>query len=173
MRDEDEDKVGYGKPPKATRFKRGQASPCPDGGWNTKRRKQAALRAEEELAEAEVEKSLADRIVAWASKKRQVQLNGVIEQRSGLELAFMQLQEQAMKGDPKAQRLYFSLMKEMGLLKPGETHKGGGVLVVYPVMEQDQWIKCTEGERLPKDPLHGTAYAGGPVGPDKRGRNPP
>lgn len=55
---------------------------------------------------------------------------------------------------------------DRGFRQPGQ---GGGadgkarpsVLVVYPIMKVDDWAKATEGELLPKDPLHGIPGAQG------------
>lgn len=56
----------------------------------------------------------------------------------------------------------------------GDNGQKTGVLVVYPIMKVDEWAKATEGELLPRDPLHGIPGAEGLLLEDKTGgRRPP
>jgi hypothetical protein len=165
--DDDNDDVGYGRPPKRTRFKKGQSG-CPDGGWKTKRAKTDQEKEEEKPNPSQ-------QIFDWYTKKRRVRVGGVTTEMTAIELMLHQLEEEAfVKKDPEARKLLLGMLKPMGLLKaPPQRQPGTGVLVVYPMAEQTDWIARTEGELLPKDPLHGTSYAGGSLAKKKFRRGPP
>lgn len=152
---DDDEPVGYRRPPKKHRFKKGQSG-CPDGGWPKKRAKQAR-------AKRKAERSPQQCVEAWFKKKRRVRINGKDEELTLLDLALLQLEEAAfVQRDPKAQKLFFAMAERNGYLKaPPPRIPGTGVLVVYPIMEQEEWIKATEGELLPKNPLHGVPGAEG------------
>ncbi|MCR6643838.1 MAG: hypothetical protein NVV62_04590 [Terricaulis sp.] len=66
------------------------------------------------------------------------------------------------------------LLRETGLYDPAPEPGKTGVLVVYPIMEADEWEKATAGELLPKDPLHGIPGAEGLLAePSAHGRPMP
>jgi hypothetical protein len=149
---DDDDPVGYGKPPKHTRFKKGQSG-CPDGGWPKRRAGQAEQRAK---AKAE-EESIGAIVQAWFAKRRPARVNGKEVEANRIELLLAVLEEDALvKRDRQAQKLLLDLARKTGLLAPPPPPKqGGGVLVVYAPLRAEEWERQTEGELLTKDPLEG------------------
>ena len=85
-------KVGYGKPPKHTQFKKGQSG-------NAKGRPKGAKNIE-----TIVKQELNDKV--------KVTLGGKTKKLTKLEIAMKQIADKAAKGDPKALAMMFSLAKE-------------------------------------------------------------
>lgn len=153
----DDDEVGYGKPPKKHQFKKGQSG-CPDGGAAIKRAKKAKAARKEQTTSPQ------QMVTDWFTKqKKRVKINGKARRLTRLELALMHLEEDMfVKRDPNARKLFFAVAERNGWLKAPPPRSGKtGVLVVYPIMGQEEWEKATEGELLPKDPLHGIPGAEG------------
>lgn len=150
---EDEDyEVGYGRPPKHTRFKKGKSG-CPDGGHD-KRRANKQQRQQKEKHEQE---SIGQKIIDHFTAMHRVKINGVDQDLTMLEVALKQLAEDALvKRDPAARKLLLEIGQKNGWFKappPGKAESG--VLVVYAPQTMEQWTKATEGELLPKNPLEG------------------
>ncbi|MEJ0058472.1 MAG: DUF5681 domain-containing protein [Terricaulis sp.] len=149
--DEEIEVVGPGNPPVSGRFKKGQSG-CPDGGWKQRRARQ---KVKEEKA-AKKEESIAETLKRVAGRMRKVTVGGKPIEISTIEALVMRLSEQALAGDIKSSRTLISLLKDTGQLKAPLERNGGGVLVVYPIMKQQEWIDATEGDHhLTKDPLDG------------------
>ena len=153
----DDDKIGYGKPPKKHQFKKGQSG-CPDGGAAIKRAKKAKAARKEQATSPQ------QMMVDWFAKHRKrVKLNGRTKRMTRFEIFLMQLEEDALvKRDLDARKLLADIANRNGWFKAPPPKTGRtGVLVVYPIPTVEQWEKETEGERLPKDPLHGIPGAEG------------
>jgi hypothetical protein len=82
-RDQSDYEVGYGKPPKATQFKKGQS-----GNPRGRPKKQP--------------KDVAAHMSDLLEEKRPVRIDGKTVMMSGEELVARRLMEKALKGDPKA-----------------------------------------------------------------------
>jgi hypothetical protein len=148
--DEEHEAVGPGNPPVSGRFKKGESG-CPDGGWKIRRARQ---KAKEERA-AKKEESIAEILKRAAHRMRKVTVGGKPVEISTVEALVMRLNEQALAGDNKAARTLIYLLKETGQLKTVLASRNQ-VLVVYPIMQQQEWIDATEGDHhLTKDPLEG------------------
>ncbi|MEJ0061542.1 MAG: DUF5681 domain-containing protein [Terricaulis sp.] len=153
MSDDEDEGNGYGKPPRHSRFKKGKSG-CPDGGWPKRKANQAAKLAENKQKQDEISQT----VIEWFAGTRPVKINGRVEMLTRLQLAFVQLEEDALvKRDAAARKLLFDVAGKNGWLKaPPPKQPGGGVLVVYPIMQQQEWIDATEGDHhLTKDPLEG------------------
>lgn len=110
--------VGYGKPPRATQFKKGQS------GNPAGRRKK--------------EKKPIDRSLAAILKRigeREIEVGG--ESFTLQELEPLAIQKKAAKGDVAASRYLSKLREEAGLLKPDERQTG--VLAVPMSVSTDVW----------------------------------
>lgn len=81
--EKDDYEIGYGKPPKTTRFKKGQS-----GNPRGRPKKQ--------------HKDVAAHMAALLAKKRPVRIDGETVLMSGEEVMAHRLMEKALKGDPKA-----------------------------------------------------------------------
>jgi hypothetical protein len=161
--DDDSYRVGRGKPPKEHQFKKGQSG-CPGGGHQQRRAKKAKAK--------EKEKSPGEFVVQWFTEKKKVRVNGRTTELSRLEMAFAQLEEEAfVKREPAARKLIFDVAQRNGWLKAPPAKSRGFVLVVNPILTAEEWAKQTEGERLPKDPLHGIPGAEGLLDPAPRRRH--
>jgi hypothetical protein len=142
-----DDAVGYGKPPKKHQFKKGQSG-CPDGGREQKKAKKERAKKEELDPGAMV--------VKWFTKKKKVKINGKAQELSIIELALMQLEEDVLlHRDPAARKLLFDVAQKNGWFKPPPRRQKASVLVVSQIKSPEQWAKDTEGELLPRNPLHG------------------
>lgn len=115
----DDYEVGYKKPPKNTRFRKGHS-----GNPAGRPKKQPAHPDENSL------KAILER-----TANRTVEIAG--EKRSYLELEILSLQKKASMGDVPASRHLSKLRSEAGLTvlpKPG-----GGVLVVPGMLDEAEW----------------------------------
>lgn len=145
--------VGYGKPPKKHQFKPGQSG-CPDGGAAIKREKKK---------DKDKDASLQQQVTDWLMRKRRVTINGKRQWLSLIELVQLRLEEDALvRRDPAALKRILDIAREHGCFEPPKPKTGKtGVLAVRPIRTQEEWIKATEGELLPRDPLHGIPGAEG------------
>jgi hypothetical protein len=149
----EDESIGYGRPPRKHQFKKGQSG-CPDGGRKQKQAKKAKAK-KEELEPSKM-------VQEWFLKKRKVRINGKICERTLLELALAQLEEDALvHKDPVARKLFFDTAHRNGWLKAPAARRKNFVLVVNAIQTAEQWAKDTEGELLPRDPLHGIPGAEG------------
>jgi hypothetical protein len=144
-----DDEVGYGKPPKQHQFKKGQSG-CPDGGA-------AIKRAKKHKAKLKGEKSPQQLVIEHFTKTKRVRINGKRQTLTMLQVAMMQLEDDVfVKRCPVARKLYFGIAERNGWFKAPPPKSGrSGVLVVNQIRPIDEWIKATEGELLPRNPLHG------------------
>lgn len=106
--------VGYGKPPVATQFRKGQSGNAkgrPKGSLNLKTEFERAMRAPVLVVE-----------------------NGVRKSIPKFEAIFAQLINKAASGDPKAIRLALDLVEKWGLDQmSGSNAEGSGVIFYLPV----------------------------------------
>ncbi len=130
MRDED---VGPGRPPRHSRFKKGRSG-CPSGGHdrrvNQEARKQKA--ADQELRRQEA----LDKMVFGP---RRVRSGNRTFDIAAYKFEFHRIQNAALQGDRSAQARYLDYLITAGLIKPRPPGpSGGGVLVVYPELPDDE-----------------------------------
>lgn len=123
----DSEAVGYGKPPVATQFKKGQSG-NPSG------------RPPNSSGQGEVvEKVLAE------TQRLVGQPRGARVLYSSFELVFMRLKQLAAGGHQRATKLYTSLLDKHGSPEP-DAHVGG-YLVAPPELTREEW----EARYSPKD----------------------
>lgn len=156
-------KVGYKLPPEAHRFKKGCPSPCPDGGRAKKRAKKLAAEEKKAREQKRREEDLAGMVKRIVAEEYDVIIDGVSRRMSVNEIIVRRVVTRAMKpdADDKHLRQYLSLADKAGVLDPSPPDTGGGLLVVYAPMQQDEWIDATAGKLLPENPLHGIPGAEG------------
>ena len=118
----DDYEIGYGKPPKKHRFRKGQS-----GNPKGRTKKQDSGSAIDNSAAA----------ILKRVGERTVDFNG--ERHSLLELEFLSLQSKASKGDVAASRQLSRLRKELGLLVAAAPVQRGGVLVVPGTRSLEEW----------------------------------
>ena len=154
--------VGYKQPPKHSRFKPGQSG-CPDGGRETKRRKK--LEAEQKRLREQKQKveSLAELVARVARETVAVSINGARVDIPAAEVLVRKIIRDALKedADDRSVRQCQNMLSKAGMFEAPSTDQGGGLLVVYAPMAQQEWIEATEGKLLPEDPLHGIPGAKG------------
>lgn len=80
-----------------------------------------------------------------------------------VEATIRKVLEKALQPDagPRDIANAMALYRGAKFLESAPSKARSGVLVVYPTMEQEAWAAATEGELLPKDPLHGIPGAEG------------
>ncbi|MCC6788771.1 MAG: hypothetical protein IT547_13120 [Hyphomonadaceae bacterium] len=164
--------VGYKQPPKHSRFKPGQSG-CPDGGRETKRKKKLEAEQRRMREEKQKEESLVDIIARVARETIPVSVNGVRVDMPTTEVFVRKIIREALKDDADERRVRQcqALLSKAGMFEGQSTEQGGGLLVVYAPMAQQEWIEATEGKLLPEDPLHGIPGVEGMLGtpPVRRG----
>lgn len=113
--DEEDDAVGYCKPPKKNRFRKGQSGN--PAGRPRKEKPASDLRS-----------------ILERTAREEVVVGGQV--RSMLELEIMSLQRKAAKGDVAASRHLAKLREQAGCDRPAPS---GGVLVVPGTIPLDEW----------------------------------
>ena len=154
--DDGEHDFGYGKPPKATQFKKGQSGNN-SGGWGPDG-KRTRKRAEKKKAEAAAkDRTLAQRILAIAVETRKAKLNGVPTTMPKVEIIFRQVEMLAATGDLVATLRYFRILKELGAFAPPppEAARIGAVVLRAPDRTVAEWSERAGQLRTNPDPLHG------------------
>jgi hypothetical protein len=119
-----EENVGYGRPPKATRFQSGQSG-------NSKGRPKGA----------QGHKGIVEKV---ASELHRVTEGDTARWSSTLELILLSLRNRAAAADVKAFKAYSDLQARF---EPPEATRQGGYIVVPEVLTEDEW----EAEFSPKD----------------------
>jgi hypothetical protein len=119
--------VGYGRPPVATRFKKGQS-----GNPAGRPRKAKGLRA------------VAERVLG-AVQRLAGQPKGARVLYTVLEVVVMTLKQRAASGDPKAGAVYTDYVDRFG--RQEHAHRDVGYLVVPEVLSEEEW----EARYSPKD----------------------
>jgi hypothetical protein len=169
-------KVGFKMPPEEHRFKKGCASPCPDGGRAKKQAKKRAAEEKKAREQKQQEESLADLFKQIVAEGFDVAIDGRHKRMSAHEVVMRRVVTRAMKpdADDKHVRQYLSLAAKAGLFDQSPPEQDGGVLVVYAPMAAKEWEEATEGKLLPENPLHGIPGAEGLLDapPIRRGTPP-
>lgn len=111
-----ESEVGYGKPPRHTRFKPGRSG-------NPKGRPQGA-------------RGRAKILEAIADETHLVTENGFRQRRSTLALVLLSLRNRSFTGNVKAFRAVHELLQRYG---PQEAQQAGGFLVVPERLSPEEW----------------------------------
>lgn len=120
MPDYDED-VGYGKPPKCTRFKKGQSG-------NPKGRPKGA-------------KNLASIVAQVCRERVRVKGENGSFYMTKLEAIMKQLTNQAARGDMKATRMFFAMLDMFPEIKEPEPEESGDIYV--------QFLRAKDGKPAP------------------------
>lgn len=156
MKNDDDEEVGYGRPPKTSQFKPGQSG-CPDGGHAQRRAKKLARKKKEEEKEKARDEALVDLVQRLAREEIPVKTANGRSKLSRMEVIVRRALDTAMgpDADPRQIAQALDLLRKAKLLEPRQEKKKSQVLVVYPIMKEDAWAKATEGELLPKNPLEG------------------
>lgn len=121
----DDDDVGYGKPPKKSRFRPGQSG-NPEGSSRKARDRKKKVTEKKNASLA----ATLERI-----GKTEIEVNG--ETFTLIELELLALHKKAAKGDVAASKHLKSLRAEAGLLKPDERRTG--VLAVPMAIDLESW----------------------------------
>lgn len=157
MNNDRDDDVGYGKPPKKSQFKKGQSG-CPNGGHEQRRKNKAKLKKQANESEKKRVKEIENTARKVMMRERSVMTSTGPKQMSNFEIAFQKFAERCNRDDATTRdyALYFKLADKLKLIQepPPEGAKTM-VLVVNQIQSIDDWAKSTEGELLPKNPLHG------------------
>ena len=106
-------KVGYGKPPTATQFKKGQSG-------NKKGRPKESV-------------SFALKLEKAMSEKLEVREGGRARKMSKIDVTLQNLLARCMKGDQQAVSTLVRLMKETGQMRPAEQEPRQGKMVAFPI----------------------------------------
>lgn len=105
--------VGFGKPPKATQFKKGQSG-------NKKGRPKESV-------------SFALKLEKAMSEKVEVREGGRARKMSKIDVMIQNLLARGMKGDQQAVSTLVRLMKETGQTRPAEQEPRQGKMVAFPI----------------------------------------
>lgn len=152
MSNDDNYRIGYGRPPKHRQWKKGQSG-CPTGG-HEQRKKNVQKRAEDEMERRE--RSIKDIIKRIATENVIARTKDGEKEMTRLEAVVRTVFDAPHRPNARANAAkdVLALCKSSGLLDPTPKDRPM-VLVVPAMMEKDQWAKATEGELLPTNPLEG------------------
>lgn len=150
------DEIGYGKPPKKSQFKKGQSG-CPDGGHKQRRAKKIARAEKEKEATKQLDERIKDVIRKVGREEFNIVIDGERVSMSAVEIIVCNVFRRAMKSDASERQvaLALKLAQHGKLLDPSPSGPRPMVLVVNQIKTPEQWAKDTEGELLPRNPLHG------------------
>lgn len=118
--------VGYGKPPKAKQFKKGQSG-NPKG-----RPKESA--------------SLASTLEKALSEKVEVRDGDRIRKMTKAEVMIQSLLARGIKGDQQAMSTLFRLMKDVGQIRPPETAPQQAKAVAFPIPMPSELLEALAEE---------------------------
>jgi hypothetical protein len=158
----DDGEVGFGKPPKKHQFKKGQSG-CPSGGHARRRANKAERTRKEKEDVKDQDKAIRDIIRKVAREQHIIVFQGERVSMSALEITVRNVVLRGMKpdaGDRHVSQL-LKLFQHAKLLDPAPEGGRPMVLVVSGIKTAEQWEKDTEGELLPRNPLHGIPGAEG------------
>jgi hypothetical protein len=152
----DDEPIGYKRPPKHSQYKKGQSG-APDGGWDRRRANQARKKKMEEEKALKDKLSLAEKLEALLHQKRSVMLNGQKQDMTNVEVCFLRLQEDAIKGDEKARALYAKIAGQLGAFdRPPPADKNVGVIVIpAPARDMEEFMERYGDQRTTVNPLEG------------------
>lgn len=152
MSDDDNYRIGYGRPPKHRQWKKGQSG-CPTGG-HEQRKKKAQKKAQDEMERRE--RSIRDIIKRIATESVTARTKDGEIEMTRLEALLRSVFDAPHKPNARANAAKdaLALVKSSGLLDPTPKDRPM-VLVVPAMMEEDEWAKATEGEKMSKNPLEG------------------
>ena len=126
----DDDKVGYGNPPKHSRFRPGQSG-------NRKGRPKSRKFGSTDVSE------LLDEPV-------KVKAGGKQRDMSPFEVTFRQLAKRAINGDLRAIRKFVKFCEEYGIIAPPPVVTGGGVIRAPKGVNFQEWFESVT-EEVPID----------------------
>jgi Family of unknown function (DUF5681) len=128
MTDNDDDEVGYGKPPKKHQFQKGQSG-NPRG--RPKKKRPEAI---------DITSALNAPVTAT--------IEGVKRKISSFEASCRQLSKKALAGDVGAAIKFIKLCEENGLIVLPTPIQGGGVLIAPKGVDFQDWAESVELELL-------------------------
>lgn len=138
--DEEDDPIGYGHPPKDTRWKKNGPSPNPGGRGKRNIRQQLTGAFEKALAQSVRCKTADGRTRRMRADEALIEV----------------LMQKVAQGNQRAARLMQALSKRTGVLAPPPPlDKRVGVLVVGPYMTEQEWYAKFGGQRMSTNPLDG------------------
>jgi hypothetical protein len=151
-----DDEVGYGKPPKKHQFKKNQSG-CPNGGHEQRRANELARAEKEKEAAKKQDEAIKDLIRKLAREEKRIVVDGERVNMSVLEITLRNVFLRAIKPDANERHVAqaLKLYQHAKLLDPASNGPRPMVLVVNRIKTAEEWAKDTEGELLPRDPLHG------------------
>lgn len=155
-------KVGYGKPPRAHQFKPGESG-CRSGGHDQRRANIEARKKAERAKETEDRKQLVDIVGKVARERVRVRTKAGEQEMHRVEAIVRKALDRPFQegATDRDLALVLRILERAKLLEPAPEKGRAMVLVVNQTMEAEAWAKATEGELLPKDPLHGIPGAEG------------
>jgi Family of unknown function (DUF5681) len=158
----DDEPVGYGRPPKKHQFKKGQSG-CPSGGREQKQAKAKAKAEAEKEKEKGQDKRIADIVRRVSREEISAISNGQKISMPLVEAIVRKILHKPLQADasPRDTAAALNLLKHAKVLDPPPAKGRSFVLAVPAPVSMDEWAKRTEGELLPKDPLHGIPGAEG------------
>jgi hypothetical protein len=156
MSNSDDDKAGYGRPPQKHQFKPGQSG-CPDGGHAQRHANKLAREKAERDEQTALDKGLLDIVRKLARELVNVRTNAGLVKMPRLEATMRWALDRPFQPDAtwRDRATALKVYKDAELLDPQPDKARPMVLVVNPILGAEEWEKATEGELLPKNPLHG------------------
>ncbi|MBK6705498.1 MAG: hypothetical protein IPG56_18205 [Caulobacteraceae bacterium] len=130
--DDDDEAVGYAKPPKKHQFKKGQSG-CPSGGHKKRRLNKLERKEKEAEKLKERQKALEDIVQQVATEDQVVRTKRGPVKMANKEIVVRKIFQRAMRddADDKDLRRCMALLDKVGMPKPTEkAPAGGGVLVI-------------------------------------------